>query len=51
MRGKLARLPGLMATGLIIAVVSLSLAGCGKRGNPKPPENKPVTYPKTYPTK
>jgi len=29
----------------------LSVAGCGKRGNPKPPENKPVTYPKNYPTK
>jgi predicted small lipoprotein YifL len=51
MRGKWARLPGVITTGLIVAVLSLSVAGCGKRGNPKPPENKPVTYPKNYPTK
>lgn len=51
MRGRLARLPGLITTGLIVAVLSLSLSGCGKRGNPKPPESKAVTYPKNYPTK
>jgi predicted small lipoprotein YifL len=51
MRRSLARLTGLVMTGLVVAVLSVSLAGCGKRGNPKPPENKPVTYPKTYPTK
>ena len=51
MRWNPARLMGAMMTGLIVVVLSLSLAGCGKRGNPKPPENKPVTYPKNYPTK
>jgi predicted small lipoprotein YifL len=51
MRRSLARLTGLVMTGLVVAVLSVSLAGCGKRGNPKLPENKPVTYPKTYPTK
>lgn len=51
MRGKLSRLTGLLMTGLVVTVLSLSVAACGKRGNPSPPENKPVTYPKAYPTK
>ena len=46
-----ARLTQATMTGLMIVVLSLVLSGCGKRGNPKPPENKPVTYPKNYPTK
>jgi predicted small lipoprotein YifL len=26
------------------------LAACGKRGEPMPPEDKPVTYPRVYPS-
>ncbi len=33
-------------------LVLLSLAGCGKRGNPEAPgPADQITYPKTYPTK
>ena len=44
--------PGrLVIHGLIAAALALSLAGCAKRGKPKPPENQTITYPKSYPTR
>ena len=47
----LARSLGLLTPCLVVIALSLSVSACGKRGNPKPPENKVVTYPKSYPTK
>jgi predicted small lipoprotein YifL len=31
---------------LILAVVALALAGCGKKGAPQPPPDQPNTYPR-----
>jgi predicted small lipoprotein YifL len=36
--------------GLIVVLVALALAGCGKKGNPQPPPGVPDTYPRTYPS-
>jgi predicted small lipoprotein YifL len=36
--------------GLILLLVVLALAGCGKKGNPQPPPGEPDTYPRTYPS-
>jgi predicted small lipoprotein YifL len=35
--------------GLILLLVVLALAGCGKKGNPQVPPGEPDTYPRTYP--
>jgi predicted small lipoprotein YifL len=35
---------------LVLLVVVVALAGCGKRGNPQPPPDQPNTYPRTYPS-
>ena len=43
MSGKLARL-------VILLVVALALAGCGKKGPPQPPPDEPNTFPRTYPS-
>jgi predicted small lipoprotein YifL len=32
-----------------VLVVALLLAGCGKKGNPSPPPDEPITYPQRYP--
>jgi hypothetical protein len=47
----LARCLGFVVPCLVVIGLSLSVSACGKRGNPKPPENKPVSFPKSYPTK
>jgi predicted small lipoprotein YifL len=36
--------------GLILVLVALALAGCGKKGNPQPPPGVPDTYPRNYPS-
>jgi predicted small lipoprotein YifL len=41
------RLP--MAQLVIVVMVAVMLAGCGKKGNPTPPSGEPDTYPRTYP--
>jgi predicted small lipoprotein YifL len=33
----------------IILMLALSLAACGKKGQPIPPPDQPQTYPKVYP--
>jgi predicted small lipoprotein YifL len=43
MSGKIARV-------LILLIVVLGLAGCGKKGTPQPPPDQPNTYPRTYPS-
>ena len=35
---------------LILLLVALTLAGCGKKGNPQPPPDEPNNYPRTYPS-
>jgi predicted small lipoprotein YifL len=39
----------------IILFTALAIAGnvaaCGKEGPPKPPEDEPQTYPRSYPTR
>ena len=35
---------------LILLLVALAVAGCGKKGNPQPPPDEPNTYPRTYPS-
>jgi hypothetical protein len=51
MRLILSRCPRFLVACMVVIGLSLSVSACGKRGNPKPAENKPVTYPKSYPTK
>ncbi len=43
MNGKIARV-------LVLLVVAVALAGCGKKGSPQPPPDQPNTYPRTYPS-
>ena len=47
----LSRCLGFVLPCLVVIGLSLSVSACGKRGNPKAPEDKPLSYPKTYPTK
>lgn len=35
---------------LIMLLIALAVAGCGKKGNPQPPPGEPNTYPRTYPS-
>ena len=35
---------------LCILILSLALAGCGKRNAPEPPPDQPNTYPRSYPS-
>ncbi|CAN0586462.1 MAG: lipoprotein [Alphaproteobacteria bacterium] len=42
----------LRSRSLIIAIMLvIGLAACGKKGPPEPPEDEPLTYPRTYPTR
>jgi predicted small lipoprotein YifL len=41
------RLP--MAQIVMVVMVAVMLAGCGKKGNPVPPPGEPNTYPRLYP--
>jgi predicted small lipoprotein YifL len=33
----------------VLLMLGLVLAGCGKKGDPRPPPNEPNTYPRVYP--
>ena len=35
---------------LLLVGLALSQAACGKKGNLKPPQDKPSNYPRSYPT-
>lgn len=35
---------------VMVLMVAVLLAGCGKKGNPSPPPGEPSTYPRTYPS-
>jgi predicted small lipoprotein YifL len=34
---------------LILLLVAVALAGCGKKGSPQPPPDEPNVFPRTYP--
>ena len=34
---------------VMVLMVAVLLAGCGKKGNPSPPPDEPNTYPRQYP--
>lgn len=35
---------------VIVLMVALLVAGCGRKGNPQPPADEPNTYPRAYPS-
>jgi len=41
---------GRIARALVLLLVVLALAGCGKKGAPQPPPDEPNTFPRTYPS-
>lgn len=40
----------MMARGLIVLLVAVTLAGCGKKNAPTAPPGEPNTYPRQYPS-
>jgi len=43
--------PNALLLAVLIAIgLATGLAGCGKKGDLEPPEGKPSTYPRTYPS-
>ena len=40
----------IIVLGLVVVGLALPVSACGKRGSPKPPSDKPVSYPKSYPS-
>ena len=39
-----------LSRALVVLLIAVALAGCGKKGNPQPPADEPNTYPRTYPS-
>ena len=50
LEGRAAVVPALIGRVLILFLIVLTLAGCGKKGAPQPPPDEPNTYPRTYPS-
>lgn len=46
----LKRMSRLALLALLFAGLALGQAACGKKGNIKPPQDKPSDYPRSYPT-
>lgn len=40
----------LVARIAILLLITVALAGCGKKGAPQPPPDEPNTYPRAYPS-
>ena len=38
------------AAALVVFLIGLALAGCGKKNAPQPPPGVPNTYPRPYPS-
>jgi predicted small lipoprotein YifL len=34
---------------LVLLLIAITLAGCGKKGAPQPPPDEPNTFPRSYP--
>jgi predicted small lipoprotein YifL len=34
---------------LVVLLIGVALAGCGKKGAPQPPPGEPNTFPRAYP--
>jgi predicted small lipoprotein YifL len=43
------RLVAIAARVVVVLMIAVMLAGCGKNGNPVPPADEPSTFPQTYP--
>ena len=50
LEGRVAPMPVVIGRVLILFIVVLALAGCGKKGAPQPPPDEPNTFPRTYPS-
>ena len=50
LEGRTAPVPVVIGRVLILFLVVLALAGCGKKGAPQPPPDEPNTFPRTYPS-
>ena len=50
LEGRTAPARALVCRVLILCLVALPLAGCGKKGSPQPPPDEPNTYPRVYPS-
>jgi hypothetical protein len=35
---------------VLVLLIAVTLSACGKKGDPKPPTDQPLTYPKVYPS-
>ncbi len=35
---------------MLLLVIAVGLAGCGKKGPPRPPADEPDVYPRVYPS-
>jgi predicted small lipoprotein YifL len=50
LEGRMAPVRAFIGRVLIVVIVTLALAGCGKKGDPHAPPDQPDTYPRTYPS-
>jgi len=50
MRRTQSRFLRIIVLGLVVVGLALPVSACGKRSNPKPPSDKPISYPKSYPS-
>ena len=50
LEGRTAPVTAVISRVLVLFIVALALAGCGKKGPPQPPPGVPNTYPRTYPS-
>jgi predicted small lipoprotein YifL len=41
---------GTAARLVLVLLIAVTVAACGKKGDPKPPADQPINYPKQYPS-
>jgi len=49
LEGRKTAAPAVISRVLVLFLIALALAGCGKKGTPQPPPDQPNTFPRTYP--